>query len=305
MLEKLCNAFVQRVLEEKLTVEGIAFADEKKLLKQFRFTQDIPRNIYSHTKSYTSTAAGIAISEGKLTLEDTLTGFFPEAVPTDAAESLHEIRLKHLLTMSSGFDKPYLMGADRRAGTGAPDYLAYMLSRPMNAAPGERFLYSTADSYLAGRMVEKAVGRSLSAYLYEKIFSPLGQGFPLWENCPLGHPIGGGGMSMTLTNMMKLGQLYLADGVWEGVQLVDPAWIAEATKKQIATPNEGVDFKSCGYGYQFWMSPYPGSYQARGAHGQNTYVFPQKGLVIAVQCTENGNFDRVQQLLDEEIFSQI
>ena len=58
--------------------------------------------------------------------------------------------------MSSGFHEPYLMGANRRAGVWAPDYVKYMLSRPVKVQPGSEFVYSTADSILAGRMVEKA-----------------------------------------------------------------------------------------------------------------------------------------------------
>ncbi len=298
-MKKAFQEFVTRVRSEGLGVEGVAVADREKVLMEHRFTPDLPRNIYSHTKSYTATAVGIAVSEGKLTLDDRLAEAFPQAVPDGAPESLFQIRLRHLLTMSSGFGRPYLMGADRRAGTGTPDYLAYMLSRPVEAEPGAAFLYSTADSYLAGRMVEHAVGKRLSEYLYEKIFRPLGQGFPIWENDPQGHPIGGGGMFLRLTEMMKLGQLYLAGGVWNGQHLVDPAWIREATGKQIDTPAGPEEPWKCGYGYQFWMSPFPGAYRADGAYGQITTVLPEKGLVAAVQCPETGNFDLVREALQE------
>lgn len=79
--------------------------------------------------------------------------------------------------MSSGFHEPYLMGANRRAGVGAPDYVKYMLSRPVKVQPGSEFVYSTADSILAGRMVEKAVGKRLSEYLYERFLNPSDRAF--------------------------------------------------------------------------------------------------------------------------------
>ena len=103
-----------------------------------------------------STAVGLAIADGKLSLDDRLAEFFPEAVPENAQPELFEIRLRHLLMMSSGFHEPYLMGANRRAGVGAPDYVKYMLSRPVKVQPGSEFVYSTADSILAGRMVERS-----------------------------------------------------------------------------------------------------------------------------------------------------
>ena len=262
-------------------MEGIAIADGEKILLEHHFAPDQARNIYSHTKSYMSTAVGLAISDGKLSLEDKLTDFFPEAVPENAQPELFEIRLHHLLTMSSGFHEAYLMSADRRSGIGFPDYVKYMLSRPVKVQPGSEFLYSTADSILAGRMVEKAVGKRLSEYLYERIFAPLGQGFPIWENCPQGHPIGGGGMLMTL----------------------DPAWVKEATAKQIETPNPGNDIWVCGYGYQFWRNPYEDSYRADGAYGQLTMVLPKKGLIVSVQCPESGDFSKVKQPLHELILS--
>ena len=303
-LDTIFHNFVRHAEAESLPIESIAIADEDNILFEHHFTPDLVRNIYSHTKSYTSTAAGLAVSEGKLSLEDRLADFFPEYIPDEPDPRLLRITLRCLLTMSSGFCEPYLMQADRRAGMGFPDYLGFMMSRPVKAEPGSGFVYSTADSILAGRMVEKAVGRNLAAYLYEKLFSKLGQGWPIWENDPQGHPIGGASMFMRLTDMMKLGQLYLAGGKWKGEQIVDPSWIREAVRKQIETPGE-PDIWLRGYGYQWWISPYPGSYRADGAFGQVTTVLPRAGLVVAVQCPETGNFDIVKKALHEEIFLEI
>lgn len=303
-LEKIFHEFIEYSEREKLYIEGIAIADEVQVLMEHHFIPDLPRNIYSHTKSYMATAAGIAMEEGKLSLDNRLADFFPEYLPKQADSRLSEITLRNLLTMSSGFHKPYLMGKDRREGTGMPDYMEYMMSRPIICEPGSRFLYSTADSILAGRMIEKAVGMRLGGYLYEKLFRKLNQGWPQWENDPQGHPIGGGGMHMTLIDMMKLGQLYLAGGIWKGEQLVSNNWIQEATKKQIDTEGE-EDIWKCGYGYQFWMSPYPKAYRADGAYGQITTVLPEQNLVVAVQCPEYGDFEKVKQALHTKIFLPI
>ncbi len=301
-LEQRFREFIREAEQRGLAIEGIAVADEKKVLLEHRFTPDLPRNIYSHTKSYTATAVGLAVEEGILRLEDRLADFFPEKLPKDPPPALLQITLRCLLTMSSGFGKSYLMSEERRGGEGAPDYMAYMLSRPVTEQPGQRFCYSTADSILAGYMVEKAAGVRLGQYLYERLFSRLGQGYPVWEHDPQGHPNGGGGMFLRLTEMMKLGQLYLAGGRWQGEQVVPAGWVREATRKQIDTGNPG-DVWSCGYGYQFWLSPYPGSYRADGAFGQVSTVLPEKGLVVAVQCPETGDFEQVKRLLHEDFLA--
>ena len=303
-LETLFDRFARTVEERGLHVEGIAAADEKKLLLERHFAPDRPRNIYSHTKSYMVTAAGMAMADGLLSLDDRLADCFPEKLPPHPQEAIFSITLRHLLTMSSGFGRALLMGPDRRAGTGLPDYVAYMLAQPVAETPGTRFCYSTADSILAARMIEKAVGCRLSAYLYDRLFSRLGQGFPIWECDAEGHPCGGGGLYLSLAEMLKLGQLYLSGGVWQGNRLLEESWVREATRKQIETDNP-ADFWNCGYGYQFWMSPYPGAYRADGAFGQVTTVLPEKGLVVAVQCPEEGDFEQVKRALHEEILTQL
>ena len=83
---------------------GLLLLIEKKVLLEHYFTPYFRRhNIHSHTKSYLSAAIGIAISQGKISLDDRLADYFPEAIPDHASPLINEIRLRHLLTMSSGF----------------------------------------------------------------------------------------------------------------------------------------------------------------------------------------------------------
>lgn len=297
-LEKIFKDFIHFAQCNELKIEGIAIADTDKVILEHRFTPDQERNIYSHTKSYMSMAAGIAIEEGKLSLSDKLADLFPQYVPKNADPRLLEITLENLLTMTSGFHRAYLMGADRRAGIGFPDYMEYMMTRPILRNPGEEFCYSTADSILAGRMIEQATGQRLGEYLYRHVFSRLDQGWPQWENDPQGHPIGGGSMFMRLTEMMKLGQVFLANGKWKHERIINSEWVKAATTKHVETNTESQEQNewTCGYGYQFWMSPYPGAYRADGAYGQISTVLPESGLVVAVQCPEWGDFNKVRKV---------
>lgn len=306
-LEKIFKDFIHFAQCNELKIEGIAIADTDRVILEHRFMPDQERNIYSHTKSYMSMAAGIAIEEGKLSLSDKLVDLFPQYVPENADPRLLEITLENLLTMTSGFHRAYLMGADRRAGIGFPDYMEYMMTRPILRNPGEEFCYSTADSILAGRMIEQATGQRLGEYLYRHVFSRLDQGWPQWENDPQGHPIGGGSMFMRLTEMMKLGQVFLADGKWKHERIISSEWVKAATTKHIETNTESQEQNewTCGYGYQFWMSPYPGAYRADGAYGQISTVLPESGLVVAVQCPEWGDFNKVRKGLHEELLNRI
>lgn len=302
-MEQKIKMFIERMKVENPGIEAVALADRENVISEYHFVQVHSRNIYSHTKSFMSTAAGIALEEGALTLEDPLVAYFKNKVPEVHQKWLREIRFRHLLTMSSGFGQAYLMIDDRRKGEGLPDYLEYMLSRPVLKKPGTEFDYSTADSHLAGLMLAKAVGKNLNVYLYEKLFRPLGIGFPIWECDPQGNVNGGSGLFLNITDMIKLGQLYLADGVWKGERILSSLWIKEATRKQIETP--GGDSWNCGYGYQFWMMPQSHAYRADGAFGQITIVLPEQGYVVAVQCSEYGNFEKVKQALNEIVLADL
>ena len=305
---KALETFVRRVESEDLKIEGILVYREGTEIFSHRWAPDRERNIYSNTKSFAATAIGIAMDEGVLSLEDHLVDVFPDKVPAGGNPGLEKITLRDLLTMSSGFEQRLLFVEGRRNGEGFPDYVAYMMSQPVVREPGERFFYSTGDSCLFARMLEEKTGKNLAQYMYEKVFRPMNIPYPMWECCPQGHPLGGSGLCLRLKDMAKLGQLYLDGGKWKGRQIVSTAWVREAVRKQIENPvldKEGKEQKlpwhGHGYGYQFWLSEYPGSYRADGAYGQITMVLPEQQTVIAVQCPEEGHFGQVQKALHEMI----
>lgn len=300
-LEQKFNDFVKLCEDRKLFIEGVAVADETNLLCEHHFRDDTARNIYSHTKSFASTAVGLAVDAGKLNLDDKLVDFFPESVPETPTENLDKITLKSLLTMSSGFNHAYLMAAERRTGQGYPDYVKFMMSLPMEKMPGEKFCYSNGDTYLAARMAEKAMGMTLENILYQHLFAKMGIGWPAWEHDPMGHAFGASGLYLKLRDMIKLGQLYLADGKWQGERILSSDWVKAAGSKQIETHGNDVCNWNDGYGYQFWISPFPGAYRADGAYGQITTILPEKGLTVAVQCPDFGKLDDVKIALTDFI----
>ena len=134
-----------------------------------------------------------------------------------------------------------------------------MMAQPVPLEPGSAFCYSSADSILAAHM--SRTGRwqkRMGEYLYENYSNPLIWDGRSGEHDPQGHPNSGGGMYLTCTEMMKLGQLYLAEGNWKGKQIVSRDWVQEVSTPKF-TFEPSADLWHVGYGYQFWIGPYPGS----------------------------------------------
>ncbi len=276
-------------------VEAFALADNEQIVLEKHFVKSIYRDIYSHTKSFVALGVGIALDNGLMKLDDRLVDYFPEFVPKAHSPLLEKITLKNLLTMTSGFGAQYLARGDRWRGVGYPDYVPYMLSRPMMEEPGSRFLYSSGDSHLAGRMLAKAAGVPLTHFMYENLFSPLDIGFPIWAHEPAGEACCGSGLVLPVDAQVKLGQLCLNYGIYNGKRIVSREWIETASqiKKLTGVP----DPWQYGYGYQFWISAYPGIYSARGVYGQHTYILPHQNLSLSIQSSENGNQKEIERQL--------
>lgn len=296
MKNKALN-FIEALTQDNPGCEAVALYENGEMVLEHHFVSKPPRGIFSHTKSYVATAAGMAIDEGKLSLDDKLLDLFPEYRPVVTDERMHTVTLRNALTMSTGMGEALLMNEDRKKGVGFPDYLEYLFSQPIKHTPGEKFTYSSADSHLVGCAVQRAVGETLQRYLYRKLFSKLDMGFPGWETDPAGTVFGGSGLFLSISQMMKLGILYLNQGIWNGEQILSPEWIKEASRPQIEiSPGDY-------YGYQFWIMPKQNAYRAAGAFCQLTIVFPDRNAVFATQCSEKVNSDKFCNMLDTIVYS--
>lgn len=297
-MKRRAEAFLNALEQIDHGVEAVMVYQDGEILMNHRFIPPCARLIYSHTKSFMATAAGIAIDEGKLQLNSRFMDFFPEYAHLVADRRVFTITLRDLLTMSSGFGDAFLMSSTRRKGEGFPDYIAYMLQKPLVNDPGTSFFYSNADSHLAGCMMERAVGQPLMVYLYSKLFSKLGIGYPAWECDPAGTVFGGSGMYLPIEEMIKLGILYLNDGVWNGERLLSHEWVAMAGSKQIDTGNP--EPWHSGYGFQFWMIPQqPGAFRCDGLYGQYSLILPRQNAVIALQGSEQNDVLKIIPLIQK------
>ena len=242
---------------------------------------NVPINIHSMAKSFMSTAVGIAVDEGLLSLDDKVVDFFPEFLPDNVSDWLAGLSLRHLLTMSSGHEQTTFMREEDKPLLSLNPYddeswVKQYLSKPILVKPGTRFWYESGDSYLAGAMLQKKTGMTLAEYLKPRLFDPLEIDTPYWMVSPDGYNVSYTGLWLSATDMMKFGELYLNNGRHKGFQLVSADWVSEATSNLIRTDDNGFNTGNeiFGYGYQFWRGR-DDSFRAAGLGGQFVVVVPK------------------------------
>ena len=262
--------FISMVNENNMQVYGIVVLQEGKKLAEQYFAPVERRNLYSATKSITSTAVGMAIAEGYLKLEDSVLPYFEQElageVSLEQLDHLERVTLERLLTMSV-VDYPF----ERLS---CDNWLKHILSIPLPNISLRKFRYNNFTSYLAGVMVEKATGKAMLDFLKPRLFDPLQISSVTCAYSPEGHFYGSTGMMLTVEELSRIGQLYLQKGNYLGRQLIPGAWVEQATKKQ-------VENREGGYGYYFWTQEH-NSYRASGKWGQICMVLPDNNAVIAV-----------------------
>jgi CubicO group peptidase (beta-lactamase class C family) len=234
-----------------------------------------PHILYSLSKSFTSTAVGLAIAEGKMSLDDEVLKFFPDDVPAEPSPNLKAMRVRDLLRMATGnqTEAPIL--------TQDLPWTRAFLAHPVPFKPGTHFLYNSPGTYMLSAIVQKVTGMTVLDYLKPRLFEPLGIDNPSWVASPQGISAGAYGLSLRTEDIARFGQLYLQKGKWKGKQLVPSQWIEEATARQTSngsSPNSDWDQ---GYGYQFWRSRH-NTYRGDGAFGQYCMIIPEFDAVVVI-----------------------
>lgn len=234
--------------------------------------------LQSVSKSFTSTAIGIAQAHGLLSVKDKLYDFFPEHADLCDSDYKREVTLEHLLMMGSGFENN-----EGEILSGFGDFTALALSQPVIHKPGTVFDYYTLGTYLLSAVFSKVYPCGIHSYLKDKLFAPAGFGDSIWNADIKGIPMGGFGLFLTAYDLSRLGQLYLQKGCWEGQQLIPAKYVEMASAKQIDNSNHpsGNPDWTAGYGYQFWRNRM-GGYRADGMFGQYCIVLPDKDVVIVM-----------------------
>jgi CubicO group peptidase (beta-lactamase class C family) len=240
------------------------------------YAAEVPHTLYSLSKSFTSTAVGLAVAEGKLSIDDEVLKFFAEDAPSEPTNNLKAMRVHDLLRMSTGHQTE-----PRLSDTNAIPWTKLFLAHPVPNKPGTHFLYNTAGTYMQSAIVQKVTGQTVLDYLRPRLFEPLGIENPTWGASPQGISLGGYGLSICTEHIAKFGQLYLQKGKWQGKQLVPAAWVEAATARQTSNGSNPKSDWDQGYGYQFWRCRH-GAYRGDGAFGQFCLVMPEQDAVVAI-----------------------
>jgi CubicO group peptidase (beta-lactamase class C family) len=250
---------------------------------------DRPHLLYSLSKSFTSTALGFAVAEGLVRLDDTVLSHFPELDAEITDPRSRRILVRHVAAMASGHLADTI---DRAREIDPVDLVRGFLLLPPDQEPGTVFAYNQPCTFSIAALIQRAAGMPLTDYLRPRLFDPLGIGEVGWLTDPRGRDIGFSGLHATTDAIAKLGQLYLQRGRWHERQLLDSAWVDDATRAHIDNADgENPDWCQ-GYGFQFWMARY--GYRGDGAYGQFCVVLPEHDVVLAI----TGQSLDIQAVLD-------
>jgi len=233
-------------------------------------------SVHSVTKSVTSTLVGILAGDGALSLDAPVASLL--ATPAFTADpAKREITVRHLLTMTSGLYGHGWWDIDELAARGVP-VVDGVLDAPLVAAPGWGFLYNNGAAHVLSAVIEAAAGTRTADVAAERLFAPLGIDRWHWPTDAQGVALGYGDLQLSGRSMLKLGLLYLAEGVWKDQRIVDTDYVRTATSPLI----EGGPPENCGYGLLWWVADRatPPRYFAAGHGGQYVVVVPSLDLVV-------------------------
>lgn len=245
--------------------------------------------VYSISKTFTSSAVALAVAEGLLDVDDLVVSSFPHLDPTGLDPKVARMRVRHLLTMSTGHHADTL---DRLRAAPGDDPVTSFLALVPEEEPGHWFTYNNGATLVLSAVVTAATGERLLDYLRPRLLDPLGIDLAHWQG-DARLDLGFSGLHLQTEAVARLGQLYLQGGWWDGRQLLPSTWVREATRPQVDNPREpNVDWRQ-GYGYQVWMARH-GAYRGDGAYGQLCLVLPEQDAVLATTAA----VEDMQRLLD-------
>ena len=264
---------VERALAQRLTdIQSVVVILRGRVAYEF-YRDGAPdklREQQSVRKSALSVVAGIALGQGHLaSLDQPVLALLPEWAALNDDPRASAITLRHLLTMTAGFEVN-----DPSGTTGGGMLPPQAWSRPMRSVPGEKFAYDNALVPMLVAVLEKATGMPIADYARMHLVAPLELAEPSYRS----------GLQLRTIDMAKLGQLALRDGLWNGKQILPASYVRAATEPQ----NGGGPPVSMPYGLMWWVFPSQDprrTFMASGYGGQLIWVHPALDLVVAATST--------------------
>lgn len=245
-------------------------------------------DVKSVSKTVISALVGIAIDRGLIpSVDATIAQYFPYLSSAGADAKKAQITIADLLTMRSGLESTSRQNYG--AWVQSPNWVRYVLTRPLVNTPGDEMDYSTGDTHLLSAILTKATGEDTWSFAEEALAKPLGFTLARWTRDPQGIYFGGNEMLMTPRQMVKFGELYLHDGQIDGRQIIPAAWVAASFTPRTQSPISGHQ-----YGYGWWSDEMAGRkvHFAWGFGGQYIFVVPDLDLVVVTTSSTSLGEDR-------------
>ena len=258
------------------------------------------RNTRSATKTVTGILVGAAVDRALLRAESRVLPFFKDRLPLANPDPRKEqITVEDFLTMSSLLEcddeNQFSRGNEERMYL-VEDWVKFTLDLPIRGFPdwqpkpeqsphGRAWSYCTAGPTTLGELLQRATGQRVPDFAQAVLFKPLGIETVKWQYQPLGAAMTGGGLQLRSRDLLKLGQLYLNGGRWQGRQVISESWVHRSVSPH-ANAREDTD-----YGYLWWLQTFHVSgrniptYGMYGTGGNKVYVLPGQGVVVVVTTT--------------------
>lgn len=253
-----------------------------------------PMSAMSGTKSIAAILFGMLLEEGGICSIDDPVGKY---IPSWNKGRRGRVNLKHLLTMTAGFDRIF----DERSVGWAKDKNSHVVGLEPQNEPGSRWCYSNEAAQLLSPIMEKAAGEPLQDFARNRLFMPLGLNGTELRLDEAGNAMVYADMRTTLRDYARLGQLVLNKGEWRGRQIVSSEWIREMTMPR----HKAYDNQNFSY---LWWNPAPGVIAAKGYLENSVYIFPEADLIFArcqrkqhLHITQQFNWANILRLLKEAL----
>ncbi len=264
--------------------------------------------LHSTSKSFTSALIGIAIDQGSIASTQVLFydmfnyGAYDNWDPRKA-----EMTLEDALTMRLGLEwdewsLPYSDPNNQLVylETHKDDWAKALLDLPMTHDPGSFYAYNTAATIAIGQALQNVTGIPMADFADQYLFFPMDITTAEWGRTPTGLPNGGSGLFLLARDMAKFGQLFIDDGMWQGQQLISPAWVADSVVRRVDI-SAWATFSEA-YGFQWWLDDFRhqgqvvAAYVTSGYGGQYIFALPDLELVVAFTGQNYGNGSGVANL---------